>query len=84
MSKRYKRLLQATPNWVTITEKNEMKNMYRTAVKMSSIGRLFSVDHYYPLFGKVVCGLHTINNLMIITHKTNMEKKNKHPDDFYS
>lgn len=39
------------------------------------------VDHYYPLCGKLVCGLHVENNLVITTAKLNQEKGNRMPAD---
>ena len=42
------------------------------------------VDHYYPLNGKTVCGLHVEDNLVILTIDEHKHKGNKHPDDFYS
>lgn len=44
----------------------------------------FSVDHYYPLQSKFVCGLHHENNLHITTGKENWKKNNKFPEkDIY-
>jgi len=37
----------------------------------------YSVDHIIPLKNKYVCGLHTINNLRIITTTENLKKGNK-------
>jgi len=37
----------------------------------------YSVDHIIPLKHKYICGLHTINNLRIITTKENLKKHNK-------
>lgn len=85
MSKRYQRLLAATPSWITASERQEIRALFALAETISQKQSVqHSVDHYYPLFGNTVCGLHTINNLRIITHKENMKKKNKHPDTFYN
>jgi len=84
MAKRYKQILRATPKWITPLEILAIKDMFTLAVTISEATQvLHSVDHYYPLFGKNVSGLHTIQNLRIITHDENMRKKNKHPKDFY-
>jgi len=37
----------------------------------------YSVDHIIPLKHKYICGLHTINNLRIITTTENLKKHNK-------
>ena len=37
----------------------------------------YSIDHIIPLKNKSVCGLHTINNLRIITTTENLKKSNK-------
>lgn len=84
MTKRYDRLKLATPSWITPLENLWIKDMYVLAEVMSNATLIkHSVDHYYPLIGKTVCGLHTIANLCVITHAENMDKKNKHPDVFY-
>lgn len=81
MAKRYNHIKTATPNWVTPLERLWIKDMYVLAVVISKNTNVkHSVDHYYPIFGKTVSGLHTIANLHVIPHKENMEKKNKHPD----
>lgn len=85
MSKRYQHQKQATPNWVTTSELAQIKDLVAFAETISTNTQiLHSVDHYYPLFGKTVCGLHTIANLQIITLEENMRKKNKHPHEFYN
>ena len=84
MEKRYKHLLIATPKWISNKEKEQIKNMYSVAEALSRIlPEKQSVDHFYPIFGKTVSGLHTISNLRIISHTENMKKKNKHPQEFY-
>ena len=41
------------------------------------------VDHYYPLQGENICGLHVPWNLQIIPASENRQKHNSMPEDFY-
>lgn len=79
---RRKRRKEAQPAWADITL---IQLVYSKAQSISiETGMLHEVDHYYPINGKTVCGLHVANNLQVITKQENLEKGNKHPDDFYS
>ncbi len=49
----------------------EMKDVFRQA------GLNVNVDHIVPLDGKLVCGLHTAENMQVITFQENMAKSNK-------
>ena len=73
---------QATPPWLTRTQKSEMRALYQAAILSSqTTGERYVVDHIYPLRSDVVCGLHVPWNLRIVTQKQNLEKSNKLPDD---
>lgn len=71
--------LRATPAWA---DKEKIEAIYRIAAEMtSSTGIRHEVDHYYPLRGKTVCGLHCHENLRVITRSENARKKNKMPEE---
>jgi hypothetical protein len=46
-------------------------------------GVAHEVDHFYPLQGKIVCGLHVPWNLHVIPASENRVKHNAMPEDFY-
>jgi len=74
---------QALPLWVGDVELDKIKEFYRIAAVLSKVtGMRYHVDHYYPLNGTTVSGLHVPENLQIIPAATNLSKRNKHPDDF--
>jgi hypothetical protein len=71
--------LQRTPAWA---ELEDIKKLYEQCSKISeSTGILHHVDHYYPLQGTTVSGLHVLKNLRIISAEENIRKGNKHPDE---
>lgn len=80
-AKRRTQLLNATPVWSNL---NMIEQIYEQATQITfDTGIPHQVDHYYPLKGKTVCGLHVPSNLRIITKQENHQKNNKHPDIFY-
>lgn len=62
------RKLRAIPVWANL---EQIKDFYDNC----PIG--YHVDHIYPLAGKDVCGLHTIDNLQYLPAKTNLQKGNR-------
>lgn len=70
--------LQRTPSWLTVQEKEEIKEFYIIAHELSWLceGGL-NVDHIVPLRGKNVSGLHVPWNLQVIPEKENFKKRNK-------
>lgn len=60
-AKRRARKLKATPNWLTETQLEEIKNIYLNCPKG------YEVDHIIPLKGKNVSGLHVPWNLQYLT-----------------
>tara|TARA_B100000795_G_scaffold233299_1_gene191964 strand:+ start:196 stop:684 length:489 start_codon:yes stop_codon:yes gene_type:complete len=67
--------LLATPSWYE-KEHLEIVAIYKEA---KSLGN--HVDHIAPLNSPIVCGLHTLSNLQILTPEENMKKSNKHCAD---
>lgn len=66
---------QRTPAWANM---KAIRAIYKEAARLG-----MTVDHYYPLNGETVSGLHVENNLRIISQSENDSKGNKHPDEFY-
>lgn len=68
---------QATPVWA---DARAMRAIYEEAVRLTgATGIRHEVDHFYPLRGKTVCGLHCEANLRIVTADVNRQKNNRHP-----
>lgn len=75
---RRRRFRQATPNWLDVAQKMEIRLKYRLALELSRrTGVLHVVDHEIPLQGETVCGLHVPWNLRVITQEENLAKSNK-------
>lgn len=65
------------PAWA---DSERIKSVYEEAVRLSrETGVKHDVDHYYPLRGETVCGLHVESNLQILTRSENARKKNQMP-----
>lgn len=76
---RRKRFRQATPPWLSPTDRDKIKQIYLQAQQMTNLtGERYTVDHIVPLNGELVCGLHVPWNLEIVTHRANCKKHNKH------
>ena len=73
-ARRRARKLQATPLW---HEERKIKNLYELALKIRDWGCDVNVDHIVPLKNSIVCGLHCISNLQILTARANDSKGNK-------
>jgi hypothetical protein len=83
-NKRRAAKLQRTPNWLTANDQAKIEMLYAEAQQLTEqTGIKHVVDHYYPLQGETVSGLHHPLNLQVIPELENATKKNKHPDDFY-
>ena len=77
-SLRRRRFRDATPKWLTDTQKMEIRLKYRLAIELSrATGERHAVDHIIPLHGESVCGLHVPWNLQVLTQKDNLTKYNR-------
>lgn len=78
-NRRYILKMNRIPKWADL---NKIKEIYAEASHISQeTGIKHHVDHYYPLQGKLVSGLHVPENLRIIPASENLAKNNKHPDE---
>lgn len=66
--KRKERVLMATPNWF---DKKKVEMIYQKAVDYE-----MEVDHIVPIKSDLVCGLHTWENMQILTKDLNRSKSN--------
>jgi 5-methylcytosine-specific restriction endonuclease McrA len=77
-SVRRRRHREATPAWLTPSERLAMRQLYIQARKLTEItGERYVVDHIVPLRSHEVCGLHVPWNLRVITQEENLKKSNK-------
>jgi hypothetical protein len=77
-AKRRAAKLNATPEWLTKEQLQEIEELFLCA-KMFKLytGEEYHVDHIIPLQGNNVCGLHVPWNLQVIPAKDNLTKSNK-------
>lgn len=70
--------LRATPPWLTEDHYAQIGEIYSMAVNLSKeTGIPHEVDHFVPIAGKNVCGLHVPWNLRPIPRSDNRSKSNK-------
>lgn len=70
--------LNATPSWLTTSQLDEIKDIYKSAKELQKVFPWKQhVDHIVPLQGKDVCGLHVPWNLQILRAEQNLTKGNK-------
>ena len=75
------RKLQATPKWAE-AEREQIEAIYREAARLQEeTGIVYHVDHIIPLQSELVCGLHCLANLQILTQTENNKKSNKFDPD---
>ena len=76
-NKRRAQKLSATPLWYP-QEEERIKQLYQQCARITeSTGIVYHVDHIIPLQSNIVCGLHCLSNLRIITQSENNQKCNK-------
>ena len=81
VSTRRRRHRSATPKWVGTEEKRAIRELYLHAQTLTKLtGTLYVVDHVIPLISDVVCGLHVLANLRVITQEENLKKSNAYVD----
>lgn len=72
---------RATPSWA---DHDVIRAFYVEAARLTEeTGVQYEVDHFYPILGKLVCGLHCETNLQIISKSENSSKNNRMPEDYY-
>ena len=74
-SKRRAFLLGATPPWADAVK---IESIYEQAAMLNKLNPeiKYEVDHIIPLKNDLVCGLHTHDNMQILTADQNRAKKN--------
>lgn len=77
-SRRKKKVIKATPKWLTKDQLLQIEFFYKEAIRLEQeTGIPHQVDHIIPIQGKEVCGLHVPWNLQVLTQKENRQKSNK-------
>ena len=66
--------IRATPKWANL---ERIKALYQLASMLNkNTDEKWHVDHIVPLRHELVCGLHTYENLRVVTAEENMKKHN--------
>lgn len=78
--RRQAKMLLAIPRW---SDRQAIRAIYAECRAMNETAGFvrYHVDHYYPIQGKLVSGLHVPSNLRIIEALENLKKKNAMPID---
>jgi len=70
----YQTVYAAQPVWAN---RADIRSIYKRATAMRERGSSAVVDHIVPLKHPMVCGLHTADNMQIVSESYNMMKSNK-------
>lgn len=82
VSSRKRHIRQATPKWLTESQRTAIKGFYVEAERLKkNTGIDYEVDHIIPVRGELVSGLHVPWNLRVITAEENQKKNRKLLDD---
>lgn len=74
---------KATPPWLTLIQRAQMREMYDIAKALDmQTGEKHHVDHVFPLYHKQFCGLHVPWNLRVVTKRENLKKHAKLPKEY--
>ena len=66
---------RATPPWADL---KALEQFYIEAERLTRVtGIKHHVDHFYPLQGKTMCGLHVETNLQVLPAAINLRKSNR-------
>ena len=76
-SAREKRVINATPAWLSNEQKLQIQAHYKQALQLSIEGVKYEVDHIVPIKNKIVCGLNVPWNMQVITRQENRSKATK-------
>ena len=74
-AKRRAAITRATPGWADLKRIAEIYD--QAAMLTARTGVEHHVDHFYPVQGRFVSGLHVQGNLQILTATANLKKGNK-------
>lgn len=74
-AERQRRIKQATPRWFN---RKEVERLYLHAQRLTQRRKeKYHVDHIIPIWHPKVCGLHTYENMRVVTQRQNVTKNNR-------
>jgi len=75
---------RAVPPWSDEFDRLVIEEIYDKAQLLMKItGAEWHVDHVVPLQSRLVCGLHTHANLLVVPGASNLSKSNRHWPDMW-